>query len=42
MAVIWVVGMYVEWYNVAVMLDVEKEMKYLNKTYHIQVVHGLF
>lgn len=42
MAIIRVVGMYVEWYDVAVMLDVERETKYLNKTYNIQVVHGLF
>ena len=42
MAIIRVVGMHVEWYDVAVMIDVERETKYLNKTYNTQVVPGLF
>lgn len=34
--------MCVEWYNVAVMSDVEKGRKYLNEIYYILVVHGRF
>jgi len=32
--------MCVEWYNVAVMGDVEKERKYLSEIYYILVMHG--
>lgn len=34
--------MHVEWYNVAVMLDVEKGRKYLNEIYYLLDVDGEF